>query len=123
MSGTEDTSTRPKEVPGATSVTDLGVANDGPSTENRPNENVEAEKPQVDFKKLWKQNLDSLTFINNVFGGELLGKVMDLRVEVEEKARIYMEQVNAGSGYNKADIKVRTENEANRSTQKDSCER
>ena len=58
MSGTEDTSTRPKEVPGATNVIDPEVGNDGPSIENRPNEYVEAEKPQVDYKKLWKQNLD-----------------------------------------------------------------
>ena len=131
MSGTEDTSTRPKEVPGATSVIDPGVANVEPSIENRPNENVEAEKPQVDYKKLWKQNLDSLTFINNVFGDEFLKKIMDIRVEAEEKARIYMEQINAGSGRprdsattgeasddscNKADTKVRSEKEANRST-------
>ena len=63
-----------------------------------------------------------------MLGGELLGKIIDIRVEAEEKARSYMEQINAGSGrsrdsvttgeasddtYNKADkvdIKVRTEN-------------
>ena len=42
---------------GATSVMDLGVINEGPSTKNKPNENLEAEKPQVDFEKLWKKNL------------------------------------------------------------------
>ena len=36
---------------------DLGVINEGPSTKNKPNENLEAEKPQVDFEKLWKKNL------------------------------------------------------------------